>query len=539
MNNEFVKQFENNIKFNYTCFDRVIIKGYILKFFSIGVIVNFLKSMGFSKRHNGVLRIFTDQLNDHIQKEAKKDNIPIKWWPAIGGKNGAKLKYVEKYFNKRYKPLKKSTDHVFCIITDKEPVQTISSKEVRSIKGRLYNKFYKVRKPVKQYYIYFHDSVLGGPCYLKISSYLPFHCELYFNGHNFIKQKLDEIGVKYRMKENAFVDVSEPEIIENIAKELDGRLINDRINYWMDRFFKFDKGKYSTRSKYLQHDWYVSQAEICSNVVFKSSKFFTSLFERILDKFSRIGLPDSISKIFSKRPRRSESKTFVRLYDNNACLKHWFRRNSIKQYNKQGYLFRTETTINNPKSLGLKKSVLYLQSYLWFGLACNEKLLDCCANVDISTIADEKVEIFNKPVLDQRFRKISAPDLRKDRQYHLYDELLKAKYKSFGFKTSDLAKSMKEHFQNPGQIRYELKKLIVRGVVKKKKNKSFYEVTGFGWKYLFLSISSKRYFENPMISKSLKNDIQKSCVQPSKFEEAYRNINDGLNTITQQLALSK
>jgi len=137
------------------------------------------------------------------------------------------------------------------------------------------------------------------------------------------------------MKGNAFVDVSDSKILDNIAQEIDGSLIKNRINYWMDRFFKFDKGKYSTRSKYLQHDWYAGQVEVCSNVVFKSPKFFTSLFERILDKFSRVGLPDSISKIFSRRPCSSESKTFVRLYDNNACLKHWFRRNSIKQYNKQ------------------------------------------------------------------------------------------------------------------------------------------------------------------------------------------------------------
>jgi len=42
-----------------------------------------------------------------------------------------------------------------------------------------------------------------------------------------------------------------------------------------------------------------------------------------------------------------------------------------------------------------------------------------------------------------------------------------------------------------------------------------------------------------MMSKSLKNDIQKGCAQPSRFEEAYRKINDGLNTITQELALTK
>ena len=123
----------------------------------------------------------------------------------------------------------------------------------------------------------------------------------------------------------------------------------------MNLFFKFDKGKYSTCSKYLQHEWYLSQVEISSNIVFRSARFCTSLFERILDKFQRLGLPESITQIFSRRPHRgSQSKTFWRLYDNNACIKHWFRGNSIKQYNKTGFFIRTETTINNPKSLGCK-----------------------------------------------------------------------------------------------------------------------------------------------------------------------------------------
>jgi len=55
-----------------------------------------------------------------------------------------------------------------------------------------------------------------------------------------------------------------------------------------------------------------------------------------------------------------------RLYDNNACIKHWFRGNAIKQYNnlkvtrKESYLIRTETTINNPKSLGLQFAPGYI-----------------------------------------------------------------------------------------------------------------------------------------------------------------------------------
>jgi hypothetical protein len=133
MNNEFVNQFSDNIKFDYASFDRVIIRGYIRKFFSLGFIVTFLKSMGFSKSTKGVLRIFTDQLNAHIKKQASKNDIPILWWPSVdGGTNGAKLQYVEKHYSKKFTG---KDNHVFCIITDKEPVKTVSSKEIKSKTG--------------------------------------------------------------------------------------------------------------------------------------------------------------------------------------------------------------------------------------------------------------------------------------------------------------------------------------------------------------------------------------------------------------------
>ena len=63
----------------------------------------------------------------------------------------------------------------------------------------------------------------------------------------------------------------------------------------MNRFFKFDKGTYSTRSKYLEHEWYLSQVEVCSNIIFKLSKFCTSLFERLLDKYIDISYPSDLT----------------------------------------------------------------------------------------------------------------------------------------------------------------------------------------------------------------------------------------------------
>jgi hypothetical protein len=108
--------------------------------------------------------------------------------------------------------------------------------------------------------------------------------------------------------------------------------------------------------------------------------------------------------------------------------------------------------------------------------------------------------------------------LRKPRQLALCKELLKPKYQAYGFRTKELALLLLDHFRNPAQIRYEIRKLIVRGAIKKKKSSSFYQVTDIGWKWLWASISSTTFLKNPIISKSFKNSVFKAAAQPSKIE---------------------
>ena len=60
MNNSFLNQFSENIKFKYFCFDRVIIRGYILCLFFPAGVVRLLRALGFTRLSNGVMRILTD-----------------------------------------------------------------------------------------------------------------------------------------------------------------------------------------------------------------------------------------------------------------------------------------------------------------------------------------------------------------------------------------------------------------------------------------------------------------------------------------------
>jgi len=167
-----------------------------------------LRNLGFNKHSNAVLRILTDQLNSHIQKTAEKLGIEIHWWSNTEKKKyHSKIDFIyDKYKKELSKKNKKSK--VIGIIKAVENTRTFANKEITTKKGKKFTKMYSTNKFVSQYYIYIDDQELGL-CYLKISSYIPFVSEFYFNGHNYLKKQFDKAGKTYTMKDNSFTKVED------------------------------------------------------------------------------------------------------------------------------------------------------------------------------------------------------------------------------------------------------------------------------------------------------------------------------------------
>ena len=195
---------KKHISFEYTSFDRVVLRGYIQNLFVEGSVINLLRNLGFNNYSNGVMRLLTDKLNSHITKTADNLDISIHWWGKSEKKKyHSKINFIEdNYKNELSKTYKKSK--VIAIIKGVENVRTFSTKDIKTRKGNIFAKMYSMNKFVSQYYIYILDEYLGL-CYLKISSYIPFVSEFYFNGHNYLKKQFDLKGKTYTKNENSFI----------------------------------------------------------------------------------------------------------------------------------------------------------------------------------------------------------------------------------------------------------------------------------------------------------------------------------------------
>jgi len=417
-------------------------------------------------------------------------------------------------------------------------VKTLWDKEVKTKTGKPFTKMYWCQKPVSQYYIYINDDILGL-CYLKISSYYPFYCEFYCNGHQYLKREFEKRNIPFKMNDNSFVEIGDIKKTEELINSFSGSQIEERIKLHWDEWFNFHKGERSRRNDLLQHQWFTTQAEICSNVIFKSAKFFDALYDRIVEKHHRIGLPHTLTKIFDLKKERKHSESRQRLYYQKVCIKHWIQGNSIKMYNKGGYLLRVETTINNPRLPGatLHKPVYNIKGYYWYGHGCNNRFLGALADTDINSVSENN-EKLTQTIVNEKGKKIAASDFRKQRQLELIAVLLNARYASEWFQIKELYPLLTAFYSKPAKIRYEMQKFIERGLVEKRQGTNYYRVTKEGYCWFLVSYCQRRYFINPLQSKLLKKELRKKLDNPDNFELAYERLNQGIELIYQELGIA-
>ncbi len=531
------KELRKHLLFEYTSFDRVVLRGYITNLFVEGSVISLLRNLGFYNYTNGVMRILTDKINSHIKKTSDKIGIQTHWWGEKEKKTyHSKIDFIKaNYKNELSKKRKKSK--VIAIIKAVENTRTFSTKLITTKKGKKHNKMYSVHKFVSQYYVYIDDEQLGL-CYLKISTYLPFATEFYFNGHNYLHKQMDKQGKRYLKKENSFTKVDDLKFLNSLVKNFKPSRVLSRIKHWMNIFFKFDQGKKSTRSKLLQHKWYTYQTEISTNLIFKSAKFANSYFNRILSKHHTIGLPDKLTEIFSLSRQKKHSKTTQNKYNTKAVIKHWLEGNSIKCYNKCGCLLRIETTINKPDlpGLKLKKPAIELMAYFWYGLRSNSRYIETISDIHISFLDETFINKYQNTISNKRGVKIAAPDLRKKHQVELLQALLDSSKRALGFKNKDLRLILGKDWKT-AKIAYELRKLRERGAIKKLQNTHYYQLTKEGYIWIFYSFFSLKHLIKPLLSIGYGNKRKLVNDQPSKIEQAYIDINNATSRIMSNFML--
>lgn len=459
------------------CFDRILCNARVPVFLNPGAIVLFLR-----KRHQAdrvtpwLLRRMSGEYHEWVTEQAKRIGVPLVDAPS--DPDVRRHDWVEPYFQQLG-----NRPGTAVILKARERARVIAS-----FSSRNYHLEYAYRF-VNLYYFYLRDSQCGR-LFLRLCPYFPFNAQLCLNGHEWIAQHLRQEKIDFQQEDNAFIDCAQPQRLQELADAFGPTAIQQALDSALTQWLPYFTP--AERDQGYRHRAYFGQVEYCDNLIFHQSAAVYQVFERLLDVNRSIGRPDKLAIVFGRPQFFADTRTgetrvkITRL--RTPVISSRFKQTSTKQYVKSNVLLRTEGVSNQLKDLSLPKSVEKMDR-VRDALHCStQRYLDVQQDVLATFVDRGQLHELQQPTV--------SPTGRRTPGLHLDDPRLLALWQALTcfvhllghgvFRTKDLLPEVQRVLNRPdyklSQLRYDLGKLRVKGLVVRLVGTQTYRTTSEGYR---------------------------------------------------------
>ena len=344
--NAFYEHHKDNIRFQYRCFDRILLNGLIQPFQQEQRAVGFFS--GWRKLYpvnRDVLRDIASQFQNWVTNRSEKWGAPI-----LEAPEGRRDDFVLPYFD-RAKP-----DQVVCILKAREPARIMTA-----IGTKKENRWHLELKQrwVNQFNFYINDAEWGR-MFVRMCPYFPFSARVCLNQHHWIALRLKQRGVRFRQNANAFTSCADPEILSEIAASITFRDLSRCGRKWLAQLTPFFTDK-ERKQAGVEHRLFFSQVEYCDNLIFSRRAAVDALSQRLIDANRTIGQPNKISVIFGRKIQKRHNGKLQTVIEDldlpNPVIRSHYKNGFIKQYVRDDSNLRTEPATNNVADYGVGKAL--------------------------------------------------------------------------------------------------------------------------------------------------------------------------------------
>ena len=479
--NNFIKRHQAEIDFTLSCYDRIIITGNLV-------------DIGYARKASSWLfshdiRIFDfphwaerlrNELRETAELSAKNNNLEIEF---IQRKNFRKEERIKSILAAR-------GDHpgLVHIFSAMEPCPAYKPWH-----DKMTHKTYLKGTQGKclHYYFYFILPELGL-CYLRVPTWAPFRLQFYFNGHNELARKLDKNHIGYKMIDNAFVHLEDPEAAQKLANAIRPdrlhKILEKVVQTYCPIVTQFPNG----------YHWSLMQVEYATDIVFKRQKYLAPVYDELVRTAVHAVKADDVATFLGRKLNgnyQGDVGNDFHTRIQGTRVKHHMGKAAIKMYDKHGIMLRIETTINDVSFLkhyrevvhrdgtssykfaSMKKSIYSLKDLVELMHAANRRYIEFLGAIDDPSNGIKRLDKVSKPVrADNRtyrgFNLFDGDDLK------LFTVILRGEFMISGFKNADLRKCMPS--KNTGQISTIIRRLRKHGIIKKAAHCYKYYLTALG-----------------------------------------------------------
>jgi hypothetical protein len=490
--NSFYDHHKDSIRFNYRCFDRILLNGLIQPFQQPERVVGFFDVY----RHlypvsRDILRGAAEQFQVWVKEQASEWNAPI-----VDAPKGRRDEFVDPYFEGA------RPDQIVVILKAREPARIMTA-----IGDKKANRWHLqiADRWIVQYNFYVNDQ-RWGRMFVRICPYLPFSARICLNQHHWLANRMREEGVDFQQCSNAFRKCAAPQRLQELANSLTAEDLLNCGQKWLARFTPFFTER-ERKQAGCQHRLFFSQIEYCDNLIFHRRAALDKLGERLLDANRTIGQPNKITVIFGRKiSKHYRGKLQTEIEDMNLpnpVIRSHYRNGFIKQYVRDHSILRTEAASNNVNDYGLNKAVEHLPALRNKLSAINDSYLDVQQDI-LETFVDRgQLQRLAAPTVTPTGKRIPGLKLDHPRQQALMHALVRFAHipAANTFSTAEIYPHVvavlgctNEQYRLSA-LRYDLSKLRAKGLVEKLPRSRRYRLPAKGYSIclIFLKLFDRVY----------------------------------------------
>ena len=536
----FLKLFGPYLQWVYHCFDRIVINGHLLGLMREGQVVYFFRDVcGHPKITKELVRQRSQDYHTWVEHFALNHKVPLLW----AEKDVRKEDLVAFRQQRR---LREGRFGVYYIMKSREQGWTFRILQPKFASADPnYQLVRKTRSLYTHYYFYIVDAV-AGPMVLRVGSFLPFSVTAYLNGHNFIERALRGQGIQFVKDDNRFISVADPVKLQAAADRLDGKTLQQRIDYWTLIVAPKFSAKERAACGGLHRLYVMEQIEYSRNFIFKRSWPIRSIFQRSCELGLYLLTADRIVALFgqqnTRRVRGKLQNVLERVDHGRHVFRTWCRNSFLKQYEKAATFLRMELVSNNVRDFGLKKSLAHWDAMRQRFQEITDRFAGVQAqNLNVHGQLDVLAHLA-QPVVQGK-TKVSGIKLEHKRILRLLEVLLQGAGGHLKrWTTAQLRQTvldqcgLKEKDYSLNQIRYDLRKIRLHGLIERIPHTHAYRFTQRGQKLTLLLIQLRKRIYGPIAFGTLRHRPNKDYMPNSAFERAYHKIDQAFDEAIELLA---
>ncbi len=423
-----------------SCFDRLIFRGHLPLSYPRGL-------EGFLFQH----KILFKDFKDYAPQVARRITEHVK---GLVEKAGAPFRYLSRKepMEQQARALARQKGLREGIVCGYSQLETCRAYRFEGGKDR--PRLKKAYRRCTVLYVFLLHAVLGL-IHVKIEAWFPLTMQVYVNGHDFLARKLDGLGIRYTMVDNAFTWVADlpaaQACADRFAKQNWPKLLGTLARHFNPLLGEELRGQ--------DYYWVMDQAEYATDVLFVDRPALAGLYPRLVEHARACLSAEDVLKFLGRKLDgnfRGEVQTHVGRRVEGVRVKHAMKANKLKMYDKGGCVLRIETTINDPAEFRVRrwheasgqmqwqpllKGVAWLWRYADVSRGANGRYLEALAVVDDDSAARRLLDRVTRPAkLKGRRKRALQPLSPADQQ--LFRAVLCGEHRLRGFRNRDLAQHL-------------------------------------------------------------------------------------------------